>query len=243
MGHKALGYTTPLSLLYAVKEWERIHSYTLITLMHIALHTNGGVDHNLAAPHLMLYTLESLSTDGSNHDEHVSKAFRILSARIVHKDDLFCFSQHWEEDLAGRRKRELALWRTFITDPALAGAFPVTFMVEGTGGVHYHFYDVYRPLRHAVDVSPGPRLRLAFDDLALLCNRAVALGIVFDCPDDTTQIYPEAGIYSRVGRKGWKKISKPNIWKDVLEPMMDEHPSDFLSGLPLKLIWALFENW
>ncbi|KAM5542692.1 hypothetical protein V8D89_003653 [Ganoderma adspersum] len=183
--------------------------------MHIALHTNGGVDHNLAVPHTMLYTLESLSDD-SDHSQHVSRAFRILDTRIVHKDNFAYVASHWDEDYVTKHERALAGWRQVTADPALASAFPITFI---------------------------PILRLVFDDLNLLCRHAIGLGIVFECPDDTTQIYPEAGEYSRVGRKGWKKISKPDVWEDVLEPMMSQHPSEFLSGLPLELIWALFENW
>ncbi|KAI1782464.1 hypothetical protein LXA43DRAFT_905708 [Ganoderma leucocontextum] len=171
IGHEELGYTTPLSLLYDVKEWARIHSYTLITIMHIALHTKGGVDHNLAAPHTMVFILESVANDSeSDHSGHVSTAFRILDARISHKDALFSLKPHWDEDWIAKCERALALWREFITDPALAGAFPITFIVLGTGGVSYHFYDVYRPLRHPVDASPDPLTRLAFDDLDLLCR-------------------------------------------------------------------------
>ena len=101
--------------------------------MHIALHTNGGVDHNLAAPHTMLYTLESLSDD-SDHSKHVSRAFRILNARIVHKDNFAYVASHWDEDYVARRERALAGWRRVTADPALAGAFPITFVVRGTGG-------------------------------------------------------------------------------------------------------------
>ncbi|KAM5542802.1 hypothetical protein V8D89_003763 [Ganoderma adspersum] len=249
-GHNAdseeSGYAAPLSLVHAVREWRQIHSYTLDVIMHIALHTNGGVEHNLAAPHAMVFTLESVAND-SDYSGHVSKAFRILGARISHRDDLVCLREHWREDQVERRRRTLAALRNFTPNTALAGVIPITFMVRGTGAVLHRFTDVDRPLRHSVDAFPDPLTRLAFHDLDLSCRRAIALGIVFVCPNDATQIYPEAGVYSHVGpsrnRKKWKKISKPAVWPDVLEPMMDESPSEFLSGMPLKLVWALFENW
>lgn len=208
--------------------------------MHIALYTHGGVDYNLAAPHTMIYVLESLSND-SDDSRHVSQAFRIFQARLAHKDEHPCFSSHWEASWIAKHENTLAIRRS--TDPILAGAFPVTFLVQGAGGVTYHFLDAYRPLRHPVDVSPELNFPRVFPDLDLLCQRAIDLGIVFERPSDPDQIYPEAAMYARSGRKGWKKIPMPNIWEDVLEPMMDQHPSEFLSGVPFELIWALFKKW
>ncbi|PIL30622.1 hypothetical protein GSI_07324 [Ganoderma sinense ZZ0214-1] len=213
-------------------------------MMHIALYVNGGVDHNLAAPHAMVYYLESLA-DESEHNQDPSQAFGILNAKIIHKDDLFFLASLWEDDSVADRQRVLACWRESVTDPDLVGAFPVMFIVQGSGGVSSTCYKAYRPLRHPVDASPEPALRLAFDDLNVLCWRAINLGIVFERPKDTTQIYPEAGVYSLVGRsrKGWKKTSTPDIWEGFLAPMMKRHPDEFLSGLHLEMIWALFENW
>ena len=79
-----LGYAAPISLVHAVREWQEIHYYTLDVITHIALHSKGGAEHNLAAPHAMVFTLESAAND-PDYNGHVSTAFRILSARISHR--------------------------------------------------------------------------------------------------------------------------------------------------------------
>ena len=239
-----LGYAAPISLVHAVREWQEIHYYTLDVITHIALHSKGGAEHNLAAPHAMVFTLESAAND-SDYNGHVSTAFRILSARISHRDDLFCLKEHWREDRVERRRECLARLREAMPNGTFVGILPVTFMVQGTGIVVFHFTDVDGPRRHPVDASPDPSTRLAFHDLDLFCRRAISLGIVFKTPAVATRIYPEASVYLHVessrNRKGWKKISTPGAWQEVLEPMMDQ--PWFLSGMPLKLVWALFENW
>ncbi len=97
-------------------------------MTQIALYTSGGVDHNLAAPHTMVFVLEALSDDSGNK-LHPSGAFRIIGAEIFHRDrNRPALDALWEDEHVSERERVLRLWKSgknpFTSSPALAGAFP-----------------------------------------------------------------------------------------------------------------------
>ncbi|KAM5542680.1 hypothetical protein V8D89_003641 [Ganoderma adspersum] len=243
---KELGYAAPFSVVDAVQEWMEIHYYSLKTITQIALFTNGGVDHNLATPHAMVFLLEALS-DGSSNRLHPSRAFRIVGAEIRNREHyLECLDALWEQIHVKGREQVLALWRAggnpLTLNPALAGAFPTAFVVEDVDSILYHCCDVYHPSRHPDDASPDVLTRLAFEDLDTMCRRSIYGGLVFEDPGDYTQILPKGAVYHPVG-KGWNKLSAPEILPQVMALDRASRPQSYESGLSWEKIWEVYKNW
>ncbi|KAI1783169.1 hypothetical protein LXA43DRAFT_1047781 [Ganoderma leucocontextum] len=239
-----LGHAAQFALLDTVREWSDIHDYTLRIIIHLALWTNGGVAHHLAAHDTaMVFTLESVA-NGSDNSVHVSRAFRIHDVRIAHKDDDAFLRRYWNEDQAADRERH----RTQNRDPAVAGTFHVAFTVRGTAfGLQFPAYEVNRPYRHTAEASPNQLISLAFKDLDVVCRRAIAAGIVLTISDDPAGNFlslppPDFGIYEREG-SGWKKVLNPTMVSDVINPDMARHSSEFVSGLPFQALWVLLGKW
>ena len=236
-----LGYTGPLALTQAVKEWSLMHSYALDVIAHNALYTHGGVECNLAGSYVMMFKIQAVR----NRANHVSKAFRILDAGIRHKDDMFPFLMAaFQEDALLARKKQVKGWRELRDlGPRFAGALPMVYIVADTTVVSLCATPVYRPLRHVDGETPDSLHRMVFQDLDRMCMDAIASGIVFDVPEDTKRILPDIGTYVRDGRKGWKEHMDFGMWEEVIDRFVVDKRSRYPSGKSVVVIWALHENW
>ncbi|PIL30613.1 hypothetical protein GSI_07314 [Ganoderma sinense ZZ0214-1] len=222
-----------------------IHSYTLKVITQIALYTDGGVDYNLSTPHTMVFVLGLLS-DGSGKKLHPSKAFRIVGAEVFHRDRNPVLDALWEVEHVKERERMLRLWQgegdRCTPNPALAGAFPTAFFVTDVGTGWYGCCDVYRPSRHPDGDLPDEPTRLAFEDLEMMCTRAIHGGSIYEASEDPTQVIPTAAVYLPLGN-GWKKISTPEMLANSVTHDRAIHPNSYVSGLPLEKIWEVYKNW
>ena len=237
-----LGYSAPLALSEAVREWADIHGYALDAIAHNAMFTHGGVDYNIAQPHVMTFSLQVIR----DRADHVSKAFWVKEACIRHKRDLYpLLTEPFKPTAILARRKQAEELRKFDVKSGhrLAGMLPVVYTVAETTVVSHSTTPAYRPFGHPDTETPDKVHREVFQDVDQLCKDAIASGIVFGVPNDTKRILPDIGTYVREGRKGWTMHKDFGLWEGVIDPLMADNPTRYVSGQPAIVIWALHENW
>ena len=242
-GTEQAGYTAPLSLAHAVKEWGNIHDDAFSTIVHAIVRSNGGVDWVLNNEQCMVFYLRPLLRERDSDNPALS--FEITSLALVSKDVPDCenepFCAHWEGPMKASRARHTAQTAFSEPNPRFAGLLPVTFIVTDTEvAVHSH-YRLYRPKAHADGTLVDRRVLAAFEDIQHFCVYAIRAGLVLrDIGADSSSPLPRIGCMVREKKLVWKPVPDPAA--SMIKAMRTSNcPRQ--SKLSLQALWTLWWQW
>ncbi|KAM5542720.1 hypothetical protein V8D89_003681 [Ganoderma adspersum] len=243
-GAEQAGYTAPLSLANAVKEWGNIHEDAFSTIVHSVVRSNGGVDWVLNNERCMVFYLRPLRRELDS--DNPASAFEIMSLALVSKDvpdsENEPFRDHWEGPMKASRAMHTAQIAFAEPNPRFAGLLPATFIVADTEVTMHSHYRLYRPKAHADGTLVDRRILAAFEDIKNLCVYTVGAGLVLrDHPEaDSSSPLPRVGCTVREKKLVWKSMSDPAA---AMTMALRAGNRPRRSKLSLQALWTCWRQW
>ena len=244
-GTEQAGYTAPLSLAHAVKEWGNIHDDAFSTIVHSVVRSNGGVDWVLNNERCMVFYLCPLRRELGPDLDSPAIAFEIMSLTLVGRDaqdsENEPFLDHWEDPMKVSRAKHTAQIAFAEPNPRFAGLLPATFVVADTEvAVHSH-YRLYRPKAHADGTLVNRRILAAFEDIRNLCVYTIGAGLVLRDPEaHSSSPLPWIGCTMREKKLVWKPMSDPAA---AMSMALRAGNRPRRSKLSLQALWTCWRQW
>ncbi|KAM5542714.1 hypothetical protein V8D89_003675 [Ganoderma adspersum] len=200
------GYTVPLSLAQAVKEWANIHDDAFSMIVHSIVRIRGGVDWVLNNERCMVFFLRPLQRLFDNPTTALEvSSLMLLSKYADTGDDNEPFRDLWEEPLRAKHALDTAQITADDPNPRFTGLLSATFMVIDTEVILHSYYRMYCPRVGRLNAQCGHELQ---GTKRCVAHRQVAEGVTANGDEGPLRAKPVSSTKeqteSRPTKSGWR---------------------------------------